>query len=279
MTSRWSAVFAMALTGAMAVAANPVAAQTATPASPRVVSINLCADQLVSLLADRDNVLSLTHLSADPSISYVARRAQGITVNHGRSEEVLALQPDLVVAGRFAARPTVAMLQRFGLEVIDLPIPESFADIRDQIRLLSQRLGEADRGEEMVAEMNRRLAAISVDRRPGRRALVLGVRGFTSGIGTLVHEVLEAAGLRNVAIELGIRGYGQIGLEEILRADPEIIVINQPAVAFPSLARDVLAHPALRHFGNRIIQIDPALWTCGGPYTVDAVTFLAQATQ
>ena len=95
----------------------------------------------------------------------------------------------------------------------------------------------------------------------------------------MVDEVLAAAGLRNVAVELGIHGYGQIGLEEILRADPEIVVINQPTAAFPSLARDVLAHPALRHFGGRIVQIDPALWTCGGPYTVEAVTFLARATQ
>ncbi len=275
MAARRSLMLAIVLVGALAVASTSAGAQVAM----RVVSINLCADQLVSLLANRESILSVTHLSADPSISYVASRVTDIPVNYGRSEEVLALRPDLVVAGRFAARPAVAMLQRFGVEVVDLPIPESFADIRAQVRFLSRRLGVAPRGEEMVEEMDRQLGAISIGDRPGPRALVLGVRGFTSGTGTLVDEVLAAAGLRNVAVELGIDGYGQIGLEEILRADPEIVVINQPTAAFPSLARDVLAHPALRHFGGRIIQIDPSLWTCGGPYTVEAVTFLARATQ
>ncbi|NQV79280.1 MAG: ABC transporter substrate-binding protein [Alphaproteobacteria bacterium] len=245
----------------------------------RVVSINLCADQLLALLTDPGVLLSVTHLSADPSLSYVAEQVRDVPINYGRSEEVLTLRPDLVVAGLYAARPAVAMLEKFGIDVIDLPIPETFSDIRRQVRLLSERLGVEPRGQELIADMDRRLANVAANHEQMPRALVLGARGFTSGPGTLVHEVLTAAGLRNVAAELGVHGYGQVGLEEIVQAAPEIIVVNQPTGQSPSLARDVLAHPALRHLGGRVVRMNPSLWTCGGPYTAEAVEFLAKVAR
>lgn len=247
-------------------------------ASPaRVVSLNLCADQMLVLLADPGVLVSVTHLAPEPSQSYVASRVTGLTLNRGRAEEVLALRPDLVVAGEYAARPAVAMLRRVGIDVIDLPIPESFDAIRAQTTLLAQRLGVEARGAGLLADMERRLAAVN---RPAseRRALVLGTNGFTSGQGTLVDDVLRAAGMRNIAAEdLGIIGFGRVGLEEIVRSDPEVIVVNQPAASEPSLAREFLDHPAFAAYAGRIVRIDPSLWTCGGPYTVGAVEFLAGA--
>lgn len=253
----------------------PVWAQADAP--QRVVSINLCADQLLVLLAENDSLRSVTFLSAQPDQSYVADRVGDIPVNHGEAEEILALQPDLVVAGRFAARPAVALLRRFDIPVLDLPIPASFDEIRAHIMLLSARLGVDARGAAMIADMDERLAAVAVANGPMPRALVLGARGFTSGPGTLVHEVLSSAGLQNVAGDLGITGFGRVDLEEIVDANPDIIILNQPVTGAPSLARQVLAHPALRQFEGQIIHMNPALWTCGGPYTVHAVELLADA--
>ncbi len=253
----------------------PVWAQADAP--QRVVSINLCADQLLVLLAENDSLRSVTFLSAQPDQSYVADRVGDIPVNHGEAEEILALQPDLVVAGRFAARPAVALLRRFDIPVLDLPIPASFDEIRAHIMLLSARLGVDARGAAMITDMDERLAAVAVANGPMPRALVLGARGFTSGPGTLVHEVLSSAGLQNVAGDLGITGFGRVDLEEIVDANPDIIILNQPVTGAPSLARQVLAHPALRQFEGQIIHMNPALWTCGGPYTVHAVELLADA--
>ncbi|MDA0367063.1 MAG: ABC transporter substrate-binding protein [Proteobacteria bacterium] len=271
MAARRFLALAILIAGVGVVAPSHVRADPPT----RVVSINLCADQLLAFLADPGVLLSVTHLSTDPSLSYVAEQVRDIPINYGRSEEVLTLRPDLVVAGLYAARPAVAMLQKFGIEVIDLPIPETFHEIRRQVRLLSERLGVEPRGQLLIAEMDRRLANVAANHEHMPRALVLGARGFTSGPGTLVHEVLTAAGLRNVAAELGVQGYGQVGLEEIVRADPEIIVVNQPSIQSPSLARDVLAHPALRLLGGQVVRMNPSLWGCGGPHTVEAVEFLA----
>jgi len=268
-------VFAVTLVSIISVA--PAIVRADPPKS--VVSINLCADQLLVLLAERDVLRSVTFLSSRPSLSFVADRVRDIPPNHGEAEEVLAMQPDLVVAGRFAARPAVRMLRRLGIAVLDLPIPETFDEIRRQIVSLSGVLGVKARGDGMIEEMDRRLANIELPQGLPPRALVLGARGFTSGAGTLIDEVLAAAGIQNIASDLGIRGYGKVELEEVVAAKPDVIIFNQSKDGAPSLASEALTHPALHRFDGRVIHMEPALWTCGGPYTVDAVEFLAAAVR
>ena len=97
---------------AAAVTAALMAAAEAKPR--RIVSINLCADQLLLMLAGRENIVSLSYFATNPEISYMAEAAHGIPVNHGRSEEILLLRPDLVLTGPFTTRTTAALLRRSG---------------------------------------------------------------------------------------------------------------------------------------------------------------------
>jgi hypothetical protein len=78
--------------------------------------------------------------------------------------------------------------------------------------------------------------------------------------------VLQAAGLVNIA-----RGR-RLGLEAILAERPALLVVPT-APGFPSLATDMLRHPALR--GIARVAVPPALLACGGPWTARAVTLLA----
>ncbi|APT34867.1 ABC transporter substrate-binding protein [Methylobacterium phyllosphaerae] len=95
----------------------------AAAAPVRVVSMNLCADELVLRLADRDQVLAVTYLARDSRGSTVATEAVGLPVTRGLTEEVVALKPDLVIAGAFTTRTTVGMLKRVGAPVLELGVP------------------------------------------------------------------------------------------------------------------------------------------------------------
>ena len=65
-------------------------------------------------MAPRSTILSVSFLAARPDVSYWSDKATGIFLNHGRSEEILPLAPDIVLAGRYTSRPTVFLLQRLG---------------------------------------------------------------------------------------------------------------------------------------------------------------------
>src|SRR5258707_8221522 len=86
---------------------------TDAPGQPkRIVSLNMCVDELVLRLAEPENIASVTWLSRDPKNSNVADLGAGVPVNHWLPEEVIPLNPGLGIAGIYTAPAAVARLQR-----------------------------------------------------------------------------------------------------------------------------------------------------------------------
>ncbi|WP_340149378.1 ABC transporter substrate-binding protein [uncultured Sneathiella sp.] len=240
----------------------------------RIVSMNVCADQLLLLLADREQIASLSFLATDISTSMMTEEAAGLPQNHGRSEEILPLEPDLILAGEYTARPTVHLLRKLGFEVIDLPVAHSLDDIRANIRTVAGAVGEPERGEAMIAAFNNKLPE---PEESGYRPLaaLYWANGFTSGVGTLASAVVEAAGFRNLGTEIGVRGIGQVPLETLISARPDILIVNEPVEA-PAMATQKFRHPALQtaFLDQERLILPPNLWVCGTPDIADAVAAL-----
>ena len=233
--------------------------------SARVVSLNLCTDQMLVLLAP-EQIAALSPLARDPSLSFVASQAAHLPIVRASAEAVLHLHPDLVLAAPYGAQTTVALLQQEGVHVLRIALPQDFADIRAMTRLLAVALGVPQRGETLLAAMDATLAALPHPVREAR-ALVWEPRGLTAGPGTLMDAVLRAAGLNNAS------DGSRIGLEHLLRHPPDVLVV-QTAPAYPSLATTLLDHPALAGVARR--EIPPALTICGGPFSAEAAALLAR---
>jgi iron complex transport system substrate-binding protein len=246
----------------------------------RIASINLCTDQLLMLLVGPERIVSLSSLSQEPHSSYLAAEAERHTVNHGRAEELLPLKPDLILAGTHAAQPTVKLMRKLGHRVELFPMASSIGDIRRNIRRLAALVGEAERGEELVSDMDRRIHSVAMRfKKPTTPALLLQPRGYTSGSGTLQDEALRLAGWRNVAAETGIKGFGVIGLEQLLHARPQKLFSSSYAPGTKSRAQLLLQHPALRSLtkGQPPVEVEYRLWICGGPMIAEAIELLAAA--
>ena len=248
-----------------------------THVGPRVVSLNLCTDELALRLADPGQVLSVTHLARDPLSSNVADLARAVPVNRGLAEEVVPLKPDLVLTGAYTARNATAMLRRLGFEVVELTDPETLEEAYAQIRMVAARLGVPERGEAMVGEMEAAFARLPSVAGPRPTAVVLRPNGFTTGRGSLADELMEKAGLANLAARLPTDKMGQLALEEIVRAQPDLVVVNADEAAPPSLADALLHHPALAPFTGRTLAMPLKLWTCAGPDLAEAAALLAAA--
>src|SRR5215831_17968551 len=81
---------------AIMAAFGPACAFAGEPPPPtRVVSLDLCTDQLLIELAQRDRIAAVTHLAADPAVSAIPEKARGIPFTHGNAEDVLRYDPDL----------------------------------------------------------------------------------------------------------------------------------------------------------------------------------------
>ena len=282
---RWrrplTTAFDAALLVAIAIPLVP-AALSAAGIPKRIVSLNLCTDELVLRLADRANIASITWLSKDRISANVVDLAADVPVNHGLAEEIIPLDPDLVVAGTFTARTAVAMLKATRFPVTEFGVAHSLADVRSGIRKMAALVGEPARGEDLVASFDRRLAEIGAPA-PGRRptALVFNANGFTVGAGTLVDDIMSRAGLDNVAAHMKLGNYSQLPLEIAVRSDVDILIISARRDGRPSLATALLDHPVLSKLGpkTRIVVLPTNLWSCGGPEVAEAIARLRAAAQ
>ncbi|MFD1333014.1 ABC transporter substrate-binding protein [Methylopila musalis] len=258
-----------------------IASAPAAAAPARVVSINLCTDELLIRLGDPSQVAGVTWLSTLSAGSNVAEEARGVPATHGFAEQVIGLRPDLVLAGRYTSRQSVAMLRRVGVPVVDADAPRTLDGVRAEIRRVAEAIGHGDRGEAMIAELDRRLSRPITPREPRPRAAVLRPNGFSAGPGSLIDELLRRAGLVNVVAELELDTYGQLPLELVIAKGIDVLIVDGERAGPPAMATEMLRHPALRKLGDRvrIAAVPPKLWTCYGPRLADAFDILADAAE
>lgn len=253
------------------------AAPGAALAKPeRIVSMNLCTDQLVMLLADRDRIHSVSHMAADPYVSALADEVAGIRINHGLAEEILSMKPDLVLAGTFTTQPTMFLLRKLRYRVVELPMANTLSDIRANIRQVAEAIGEAERGEALIAAFDDKLPPPPPESEPRPLAVLYWANGYTSGEGTLANAAVEAGGFRTLGSKLGLTGISRLPLETLLTADPDVLIIGREREG-AALANETFRHPALRRvFATRPkVSLPNNLWDCGTPFVADAIARLA----
>lgn len=262
---------------ALAAAALIAAAGGAAGAAPqRVVSTNLCTDQLAMMLAGEGQLHSVSYLARDRRSSAMPDAAARYPVNHGLAEEIYMMRPDLVIAGPMTRAPTLAMLRRLGIRVETFAPAESLGDVRAHILRMGELLGRQDAARAMVADFDTRLAALQdeVAERPG--AVLYYANGYTPGDRSLAGRILLAAGFENAAAAHGYAAGATIPLEVLAMIAPDIAVTSQ---TYPgaSRAEDIMDHPVVRAF--RTLRATSAMtdhdWVCGTPYVLRAIESLA----
>ncbi len=245
----------------------------------RVVSLNLCTDQMAMLVAGEGQLYSVSDLAVDPHSSVLVGEAGKYAINHGLAEEVFLMRPDLVLAGTYTTRATVDLLRRLGIRVEEFAPENSFDDIRAGFRRMGELLGQKARADGIVARMDRDLAALQANPRPDVTVAAWEPNSYTSGTGTLVDAIIGAAGLTNIAGRLGLTGMAKLPLELLILSRPDMVAGENPHYAAPSVAQDNFVHPAFREVVRDAVSVPlPARLTiCGGPFTVEAARMLQAA--
>ena len=268
-------VLALLLGGAGALWAASPAMPTKRPAVPqRIVSINLCADQLVLALADRGQIAGLTKNATDTEMSGEAAKAQGIPLLSNSAEQILAIEPDLIIGMPASRSAALRALPSQSYPLIDLATANTLDEIHMSIRQTAAAVGHPDRGTRLIAQMEEELAGLP---KPGngRVAAYYQRRGYMTGTGTLIDDLMTRIGLVNLAGELGKPPLSQLSLEEMVAARPDFLIVESATDTVTDQGSEMLHHPALKDIPRISV---PQAWTvCGSPaYTQAARSMAAQ---
>ncbi|MFZ1104962.1 MAG: ABC transporter substrate-binding protein, partial [Hyphomicrobiaceae bacterium] len=259
----------MAAAAMLGVAAVGTAHAQAPPKPQRIVSLDLCADQLLIELAERERIAAVTHLAADPEVSAIWEKAKGLPVTRGAAEDVLRHRADLVLAGPFGVAPTVSLLRRLKANVVIVPMASDLDGVRAAVRAVAAAIGEEARGEAMIGAFDRRLAEVKPspqDTAP--TAIVYQVGGAVSVAGSLADAALAAAGFRNKAAAYRLTRGGQVPLELLAAAPPDLLILSSTADDHRTVVADNLRHPVLATLRRQrpSVVLPWRLWLCGTPH-------------
>jgi iron complex transport system substrate-binding protein len=247
----------------------------------RVVSVNLCTDQLALMLAAPGQLLSVSRLAHDPGSSSMVDRALSLPTNGSGAEEVYLLRPDLVLAGTFTDPATVQMLRNLGIKVELFAPATALSDVPKRIAQMGRALGRDAQAAQMISDFHTaldRFAADIPERRP--RAALTYVNSYSSGPKSLAGDILRLAGFENVATEIGLENVGRISLEQLVMLHPDVIITgrNYPGAA---RAEDNLRHPALAALRGTVLagELTDKDWVCGTPFVLSAIETMRSLRQ
>ena len=269
---KFTLIVAAGLTACRAQSAQNFSRAGTSETAMRIVSLDFCADQYVLKLIDRENILALSPDARKP-ISYLKDKAQNIPSVRPNAEDVLALKPDLIVRSYGGGPNADAFYRRAGITVVNIGWAGDFDGIKSVTQDVADELGQTQRGAAMIADLDKRLAAITPRAQP-TYALYMTPSGTTAGAGSLVDKVLTRAGLKNFQAQSGWR---DIPLERLAYEKPELI-----AAAFfdtnTENAWSAMRHPIARNQIESlpVIPLNGSWMSCGAWFAMDAVEALAR---
>lgn len=233
-----------------------------------IVSLNPCLDAILADVAEPRQILAISHHSHDPrATSMDLKEALRFAATGGTVEEVLALDPDLVLASAFLPPATGQAFRRLGIEVETFGVASSIGQSRAQIKRLAELVGRPQRGEALIERIERALVENAGAGAPVS-ALVWQQGGIVPGEDALMGQLLAHAGFSSHSAARGLGQGAYLPLEQVL-ADP-------PRVVLAAGAERMLTHPVLRNLeGVTYHRLDPSLLYCGGPTIIRASERLA----
>ena len=239
----------------------------------RVVTLNPSAAQTMWEIGAKDKVVGVTkhamNLEGAQEKHNVSGGGQTIS-----TEEVVGLEPDLVLAPNTIDNETVAKLRETGLTVYHFREAKSIEDVKRKTRIIGELTGECAGAEETVGWMESELATVDAAVEGKERPdIIYSFFGYTAGNDTFIHTIMERAGTNNVAADAGIRSYKQINDEILLEQNPDWIMLNTDDDRVPKTAA---------YNGTTAVQEDQILvvntnWlNRPAPRIVHAITKIAQ---
>ena len=148
-------------------------------------------------------------------------------------EDIVALEPDLVLAAQIIPPDQLQELSDLGLNVYWQANPEDFEGLYENLRSLAVLVGGQEQAEELIAGLQERVAAVDQQLEDVENAPVVfyeldatdPANPYTVGQDTFISYVINKAKADNVGDELE-GSYIQISSEELLAQDPDIILLS-----------------------------------------------------
>jgi iron complex transport system substrate-binding protein len=201
-------------------------------------------------------------------------------------EQLVALQPDLVLAAGIQSPEQVKAMEDAGLKVFLVPNPVVLEDLYANLEAVGRLIGREAEATALIESLKSRVAAVdakiaTTNQKPTvfyeLDASQDPAKPWTAGPGSFHDALIARAGGMNIAAKLD-SAWAQMSLEQIVAADPDIILLGD--AKWGTTPESVAQRPgwgSLRAVKEgRVIPFDDDTISRPGPRLVDALENLAR---
>ena len=281
--------------------AQPTPAPTATPApaSTFPITVEDAVGNTVTIDAEPERIISLAPSHTETLFALgLGDRVVGVTeycnyppeatekpmvggFSNIDLEQVVGLEPDLVLATSMHVAETVPALQEHGVTVF-VADPQTVLEVLETTRAIGQITGQDEAAKVLIARMQERIDAVQETIGDAPRPKVfweLGPELYTAGPGSFLNDLILVAGGENVAADAD-SPWPQLSIEAIVLKDPDVVVLADHN--YGETAEMVKERPGWKDIAavreGRIIEItNDDIVSRPGPRIVEGLEFLAQA--
>lgn len=202
----------------------------------RIVSLTYGTDEILTEMVDTKRIQAYSRWAGDNEISFITKeQAQKVGCKvHDSLENILKLEPDLVVASIATSNELVQSLEHMGIKVYIARSPHNYQEMCAKIVNLAEAVGEKAKGEALVSKMNERMQALEqrLSKLPDSKRKVAVAFNFTSAMGrrgdlldnmmTMAHVINGAAA---VTPPISEHGSVVISKEMVVGINPDVFLL------------------------------------------------------
>ena len=200
-------------------------------------------------------------------------------------EQVVGLDPDLVLAADYHKDDIVPALEERGITVLCLA-PQNLQQVLDAINLTGKVTGVEKTAADLTASMQKRIDAVTAktgdltaDQKP-RTMYIVWPDPIMVGSGTTLQgELIDKAGGANIAQDL--EGYATVNLETILADNPQVMIASTGMgegadAGYTFLLNDDRLAETDARMNGQVYSVDQDLVSRAGPRIVEALEIFAE---
>jgi iron complex transport system substrate-binding protein len=249
----------------------------------RIHSLSLGHSEILAALMDFDRLTAVYGFFVDEEQSNIAGLSADHTMIGYDPEEVVALEPEVIIAARFTNADTVALMNGANIPVARTNLENSALGNVPNILLIGYMIGAEVEAIELAEQIESRMQFISDILPAEGRQRVLSISKYTSvfaaGSGTTEGGIIEQAGGINAAGDSGIEGHQQVSVESIAAINPDVIIVPQPLESADAFIEELVSDPALAEVpavkNGQVFYVPPRYHTTLSHWNVHGIERLA----
>ena len=241
----------------------------------RIISLAPSNTEILFALCLGDKVVGVTDWCDYPPEAQEIEKVMGYSTPN--IEKIIALNPDLILAGYGNPIEVVNTLDGLGLTVFGIKTTD-LDDLLNDIKTVGEITDKEVEAQALTSEMASKIKAVTdvtseLEQRPRVFYIIWNDPLQTAGSGTFIHELIEKGGGVNICGN--ITGYPIISIEEVIARNPEVIITSSWPGVYEWAMNETALNATDARQNNRVFVCDDNLAQRPGPRLVDGLEWFA----